>query len=272
VRSGARAAIVRIAGALAITVLLVACSSPLARIEDRVERAGFHREVVSGTRYRHVVFDNAVRRGDRPLAVYLEGDGSPYRGRYWIAAEPTSRQPLMLELMATDRGPAVYVGRPCYLGLADDPPCTPVDWTTGRFAEDIVASLCAVIEQLALARGDVQVQLYGHSGGGTLAVLIARRLGRVTQVITLAGNLDPHAWTRLHHYARLADSLDPLEGGSLPPGITQLHVAGEHDRNVPPAMIDAAARRLGASGARVLPGVSHTRGWLDYWPALRAGQ
>ncbi|HSN70971.1 MAG TPA: alpha/beta hydrolase [Steroidobacteraceae bacterium] len=260
----------RILAALSIVSLLAGCASPVARIEAQAERAGFERSVIKGTAYRHVVFDNGIHDRQRPLAVYLEGDGTPYHARYAIAADPTSRRPLMLELMGSETGPAVYVGRPCYLGLAQDARCTATDWTVGRFGPEIVASLVAVIDRLAEERGDVRVELFGHSGGGALAVLIARQLQRVEGVITLAGNLDPQGWTRWHRYAPLVDSLDPLDGGPLPARIRQLHAAGADDRNVPPAMIEAAARRLGAPGALILPGVEHNAGWRDHWPTLRA--
>lgn len=259
-------------GVLVFGLLAAGCAGPVARIDAEIARTGYTKELRLGMRYRHVVLDNGVRDPAQPLAVYLEGDGSPYRGRYLVTSEPTSRRPLMLELMRSESAPAVYVGRPCYLGLATDSPCTPRDWTTGRFAEEIVASMCAVIERLALERGDVPVALYGHSGGGALAVLIARRLERVQRVVTLAGNLDPAAWTALHRYAPLTDSLDPLAGGALPARIAQLHVAGAEDENIPPTMIASAAQQLGAANVLVLPGVTHASGWYDHWPALRAGQ
>jgi hypothetical protein len=272
VTSSRRTALIRVAGALAIVGLLAACASPVARIEATAERLGYHRQVLQGAAFRHVVYDNDRRDASRPLAVYIEGDGSPYHSRYFVASDPTSRQPLMLELMRFDDGPAVYVGRPCYLGLAADPPCDPVDWTTGRFGRDVVDSMAAVIDRLATERGDVSVELYGHSGGGALAVLIARRLKRVARIVTIAGNLDPAAWVRLHGYAPLSESLDPLADGPLSRDMEQLHAAGADDRNIPADLIVAAARRLGASDVRVLPAVTHNDGWYACWPALRAGQ
>ncbi|HSN71737.1 MAG TPA: hypothetical protein VLT59_09505, partial [Steroidobacteraceae bacterium] len=68
--------------ALSIMSLLAGCASPVARIEAQAERAGFERSVIKGTAYRHVVFDNGIHDRQRPLAVYLEGDGTPYHARY----------------------------------------------------------------------------------------------------------------------------------------------------------------------------------------------
>src|SRR6185436_12059458 len=117
--------------------------------------------------------------------------------------DPTPRHPLMLQLMTLDSAPSVYVGRPCYFGLANDPPCTPRDWTLDRFSPRIVDSMASVIEQLRAGRGTDAIELYGHSGGAALAVLLAARLGGVQRIVTIAGNLDVEAWTTYHGYTPL---------------------------------------------------------------------
>ena len=128
---------------------------------------------------------NACRIHERPegtqgaLHVYIEGDGTPYVARYDVAADPTPRHPLMLQLMTLDPASSVYVGRPCYFGLANDPSCTPRDWTLDRFSPRIVDSMARVIEQMRTGRETDAIELYGHSGGGALAVLLAERLGGV---------------------------------------------------------------------------------------------
>ena len=40
--------------------------------------------------------------------------------------------------MALDSEAAVYVGRPCYFGLATTAPCTTLDWTLNRFSQGAV--------------------------------------------------------------------------------------------------------------------------------------
>ena len=226
----------------------------------------------AGVEFEHVVYFNGVRRARDVLHVYIEGDGTPYLNRWTIAADPTPRRPLMLQLMALDPQPAVYVGRPCYFGGAGQQPCTPLDWTTGRFSERVVDSMARIIERAVSDGGHRYVEIFGHSGGGALAVLLARRLPQVTAVVTLAGNLDTDAWCELHHYSRLDRSMNPVAEGILPPALRQRHYVGEHDTVTPPQLVDAAARSLGASGAHTLSGVTHSKGWEDYWPSLLAGQ
>lgn len=253
------------------STFLAACATPAQRADGFAAAHAFSRSIEQGAEYAHVVYRNGVTEPGRALHVYLEGDGSPYLDRWTVAADPTPRRPLMLELMALDPAPAVYVGRPCYLGLAASPPCRPFDWTLGRFAPRIVESLATVVAQLRDESGSRTVELFGHSGGGALAVLLARRIGAVTRVVTLAGNLDPDAWARLHGYSPLLGSARPLEGGPLAGDIVQLHLAGSRDRVLPPALVERAAGALGAAEFRTLADVSHVDGWARYWPGVLQG-
>jgi pimeloyl-ACP methyl ester carboxylesterase len=246
--------------------LLAGCATPAERIDKRATAAGFARTVLTGVQYEHIVYRNGRAGTGQVLHVYIEGDGRPYLDRYAVAPDPTPRRALMLELMALDPGPAIYLGRPCYFGLADRAPCTPLEWSLRRFSADTVASMAAVIAHEG--HDAAAVQIFGHSGGGTLAVLLARTLHNVTAVVTLAGNLDPAAWARLHGYAPLTGSLDPLQGGALASSIRQWHLAGERDRNVPPALIEAAAQVLGKGDFRIVEHADHACCWQREWPAV----
>ncbi len=247
---------------------LAGCATAVERADAVAARHGWSRAVVTGAQFRHVVYDNGIRDRSRPLHIYLEGDGRPYLDRWTIASDPTPRDPVMLELMTLDPGPAVLVGRPCYFGLARDPSCTPLDWTIGRFSERAVDSLAAAIEQVRRDRGPSSIRLFGHSGGGALAVLLAARLPGVERVVTLAGNLDPDAWARFHDYAPLGDSLNPSRLGRLPNSVEQAHLAGERDDVVPAWMIRDAAARLGTAKVEVVPGVAHSCCWSARWRLL----
>jgi len=260
------------AGFVSLAALALAgCASPAERVDVEAASFGHVRSVVDGVGFRHVVYANDRKAVGAILHVYIEGDGSPYLDRWTVAADPTPRNPLMLRLMALDSAAAVYVGRPCYFGLAPDPSCTPLDWTLDRFSARIVDSLAAVIEQQRVATGAEALELFGHSGGGTLAVLLGARLPEVRRVVTLAGNLDPDAWADLHGYTRLKGSLNPVRHGPLSATIVQQHYAGGRDRVLPPALVETAAAQLGAPAIVVLPEVSHATGWEKKWPAILAG-
>lgn len=268
-RFGSRPVPAAVTGAMA--VLLAACATPAARMDAVAAQHGYERAVVRGTGFRHVTYASGLPAAGGPLNVYIEGDGRPYLDRWTVSADPTPTRPLMLGLMAHDADAALWVGRPCYAGLAADPPCTPFDWTLDRFSERVVESMASVIEQARRASGASRLHLFGHSGGATLAVLLARRLPEARCVVTLAGNLDPDAWADHHSYTRLRGSLNPAAQGPLPSVVEQAHFAGARDRVLPPALVEPAARRLGAGPVVVLAGVSHVRGWEKQWPAILAG-
>lgn len=249
-----------------MVAMLGGCATPAERIDEQATAAGFMRTVLTGVQYEHVVYRNDRDDSGQVLHVYIEGDGRPYLDRYAVSPDPTPRRALMLELMALDPGPAIYLGRPCYFGLAARAPCTPLDWSLRRFSADTVASMAAVIAQEG--HDAAAVQIFGHSGGGTLAVLLARTLHNVTGVVTLAGNLDPAAWARLHRYTPLTGSVDPLQGGALAESILQWHLAGERDRNMPPALIEAGVHALGAGEFRIVEGADHACCWQREWPAV----
>jgi hypothetical protein len=268
------AAIVLAGAATTLAVLgLTGCASRAARVDEQAIALGDSRAVVPGEPFRHVVYSNERPVEAGVLHVYIEGDGSPYLDRRTVAVDPTSRDPLMLRLMALDPAAAVYVGRPCYLGLADEPPCTPYDWTIGRFSVQVVASMAVAIRRLAADRGATTLELYGHSGGGALAMLLAGQVPGVTRVVTLAGNLDVRAWTTYHGYTPLDGSLDPVRVAAIPVTVKQQHYVGSDDDAMPSWIVQDAATSLGAAGgAVVLQGVTHARGWDRVWPAILAGQ
>jgi pimeloyl-ACP methyl ester carboxylesterase len=259
--------------ALIPLLALSACVAPAERTDETAAAAGFTRQVIQGTEFRHVVYRNHASASGRGLHVYIDGDGTPYLDRWTVALDPTPRRPLMLQLMMLDPAAAAYVGRPCYSGLARDPPCTPLDWTYHRYAPRVVDSLARAVATLVAASGADYVELYGHSGGGTLAVLLARQVPDVRRVVTLAGNLDTDAWADLHGYQRLSGSRNPVQLGPLPAAVEQRHYAGADDTVVPAATVAEAARQLGSTaGVEVLPAVTHLDGWEAAWPGILAGQ
>ena len=73
----------------------------------------------------------------------------------------------------------------------------------------MVASLAAALRRLVAVGGFERVLLFGHSGGGVLAVLLAPRVPETAGLVTVAANLDIDRWADLHGYPRLHQSLNP---------------------------------------------------------------
>lgn len=262
----------RIFAASVVLLALVGCATPSTRAFRLAERAQLETELVRGVGFRHVVFRNAAPADDAVLQVYLEGDGTPYLDRDTVAADPSPANPLMLKLMLRENRAAVYVGRPCYFDLATDPECHPVHWTLRRYGPEIIESLASVIRAEMVAHEARAVELIGHSGGGTLAVLLASELSEVTRVITFAGNLDTAAWAAHHGYAPLVGSINPTSvplPADVAPG--SVHFAAGNDQVVPAQLIQAAAAWVGGT-VIVLPEYSHTCCWEKVWPELDASE
>jgi len=254
-------------GWAAALALLGACATPAARFAETAGTMGFERQVVTGAGFRHVLFWNNRGRAGPTLHVYIDGDGTPDIGGY-PASDPTSRNPLMLRLLDLDPGPAVLLGRPCYEGLADDPGCRPALWMDERYSEAVVSSMAAALREMVAQGPYRRVALFGHSGGGTLAVLLAARVPETAAVVTAAANLDINAWAASRGARPFIGSLNPAHQPPLSASVIQRHYAGGRDDVVPPEV----TRKGLAPGVplTIIPDYDHRCCWEKLWPDLLA--
>ena len=240
--------------------------------EHAVQRAARHDLVPTvrdGLPFRHWLLEKSGSA--TTLYVFIEGDGSPWHRGLEPSTDPTPRNPLALELMLATPGPALYVGRPCYFDLhARDPHCDPDVWTFGRYSEAVVASLARVIGDAARDTRARHLTLVGHSGGGTLAVLLAPRLPGVQRVITIGAVLDTTAWTAWHGYEPLAGSLNPVTQPPPPSNIEVIHFAGGRDQTVPAFLAYDALATIGSGELRVETESDHVCCWVRDWPRILA--
>lgn len=241
------------------------CQSVAEVFAKSAEAMAMPREVITGTRFQHVVFFKPGFHSTT-LHIYLDGDGSPrVAGR--PADDPTPRNSLVLNMMRADAAPAVYVGRPCYHGLQKTGECSSRYWLRDRYSEAVVASLAAVIERLR-ERGDYKnLAVFGHSGGGTLAVLLASRLPQTESVVSIAANLDLAAWATYNGNDDLSGSLNPSALPPLPSSVRQRHFAGSNDQIVPPKLMAKTAEHLGAQ-LIVVEGYDHVCCWEQKWAEI----
>lgn len=178
--------------------------------------------------------DSSVDPRPQWLHVYIEGDGRPWWTRTQISSNPTYGRLVALDLMQRDAAPALYIGRPCYFET-EDKHCNPEWWTAKRYSQLVIDSMNAVLDRYsARFRG---VRLFGHSGGGALAYLMASERTDVVSVVTVAANLDIDQWADHHGYSRLTASVNPATR-QLPEHVIQLHLAGGKDRAVPATLVE----------------------------------
>lgn len=262
-----------------LCLLLQACTTPADKLNLLAVEQGFSRSKIRAEGYDLLVYDNrkdAILQPERPLAasttlnIYLEGDGSPWRYRTVVMPDPTPRSPLMLRLMALDPGQASYLGRPCYNGSSQDPGCDSRMWTSGRYSTRVIASMASAAQHLIRQYQAREVRLIGHSGGGALAMLLAAELPDVTEVVTIAGNLDTDAWTRYHGYTPLYSSLNPARQPPLKQSIWQWHIMGSRDAVIPPLLVRPFVMAQEQAEGFILPGFDHACCWYAIWPSVLA--
>lgn len=201
------------------------------------------------------------------IHIYIGGDGRAWLNRSTVSADPTARS-LALELMSLDDTPALYLGRPCYHGRASEPPCEPILWTHARWGTAVLDSMAAALNALIRQHGPRLVSVYGYSGGGVLAILLARKIQAIDQVITIAAPLDTAAWSAHHGYTPLSESLNPAAYEQWPRRLEQWHWQGGRDAVVPPETTDRF--RLSVPDARFVKvaQADHSCCWLDQWPVV----
>lgn len=251
---------------LCCLLLAAACSSPSAKLHAQAEQLNLQALELQGGPYRLTAFFRPGQPAIQTLHVYLEGDGRPWQQGRWPAADPTTRSSLMLPLLGLDTKPALYLGRPCYNGHAADPGCEAALWTSARYGETVVGAMTAALKQFCTRHGFRQLVLIGHSGGGSLAMLLAGRLSQTVLIVTLAGNYDIDSWTEYHHYLPLNKSLNPARQPES--GVPERHFLAERDRTVPPDLFVTALSRRAHGHVEILPTVDHHNGWLEVWPQI----
>ena len=230
-----------------------------------------HREQVKTEHFVLTAFAR-ITRADRPLTVYIEGDGLAWISRTEPSADPTPRRATALALAAADPAPnVVYLARPCqFTPMALNPLCAVPYWTSKRFAPEVVASMNEAVSRFAAKVPGQPVHLVGYSGGGAVAVLVAARRADIASIRTVAGNLDTEFINRLHDVSAMPESLNPIDAAPRVAMVPQLHFSGADDTVVPP---DVAQRFVRATGGRcaqanIVPGLDHSGDWAGQWPAL----
>ncbi len=256
---------------LVVIATVSGCINPVRHANQLAETNGLQPALLQGTSFEHHAF-GAIRGPSGLLVLFIDGDGTPWvHGGRRVAADPTPRAPLALELAAATPASVLYLGRPCYFEARMPPQCKQSLWTSGRYSPAVVESMSAAANSYIAEHRFRRVLIVGYSGGGALAVLMARRLPGVAGVVTIAGNLDPDAWTKLHGYLPLDGSLNPSLEPPLPSALKQWYYVGGRDTNVPPSIAGSYAQRAAPDRLRSYPDFGHVCCWRKEWPAMFAG-
>lgn len=245
-----------------------------AAIHTQAAEAGWQSQVLRTPQFDLQSFHNAQSPAQGVLTVYLEGDGYAWVGGQYPAKDPTPYQPIALQLAMAQPGPGAvaYLGRPCqYTGAQTDARCHKGIWSDARFSEAVVRAVNAALDQLKQQQHAQRLVLVGYSGGAAVALLVAARRNDIEGIVTVAGNLDPHAWAAEMKLQPLKASLDTTKVIEATAHIPQVNFVGGKDRVVPPRVTEAFVQRYPVDHRpRIieLPDNSHACCWAAQWPTL----
>jgi hypothetical protein len=205
------------------------------------------------------------------LTIYIEGDGAHWLLQMAPPPNPTPRKSLVVSLATQDQSPFIlYLARPCqYIDIAQFKDCDPSLWTDGRFSPTAIQLANDVIDKVLLDLPKVRLNLVGHSGGGTLATLLAAKRSDVHCLVTLASPLDIAAWTRSLALGPLHLSKNPADPNIRLANIRQTHFFGENDSIVKKESIGNYRNFSDNADFIVISGFDHTKAWAKEWPMLQ---
>ena len=207
----------------------------------------------------------------KSLTIYFEGDGHAWQNNRLPSTDPSPIEPLALRLaLAQPAGNAAYLARPCQYVNAGASSCDSRYWTGARFAPEVITATSQAIDVLKTRFGAQHLTLVGYSGGAAVAALLAQRRTDIERLVTVAGNVNPTAWTTFHQVTPLRESLDPMQARALLGQISQWHFVGSRDTVVPPQLVAAFTAGLPKAQTITLEGYNHTCCWAENWPQLWA--
>jgi hypothetical protein len=214
------------------------------------------------------------RKSGETLTAYIEGDGLAYVRPSQPALDPTPTDPVALRLALADpgTGPIAWIARPCqYTMPARGRGCDSAEWLERRYAPEVLDNIGDALDALKEESGARRLVLVGYSGGGAIAVLLAARRSDVSEIITVAADLDLDYWIHRDSLSPLTGSLDPANVAVQVQKIPQVHFTGSGDRVVGTDVARAYLSHL-PPGAPVrlieVPGFTHDCCWARDWPSL----
>ncbi|RMQ49475.1 hypothetical protein ALQ04_03482 [Pseudomonas cichorii] len=221
--------------ALLTALALSGCASQQEQLYSWAKSQDAEARVVETSSFSlQIVTPRTLPRHER-LSIFIEGDGRAWATGSQPSLDPSPRQRNMARLALDANHAGVYVARPCQ--FVTSPGCVSAVWTDARFSRQVIESVNAVIDSLKARYQASTIELIGYSGGAAVALLLAEERDDISQIQTIAGNVDPHAWARLQRLSPLQGSLDPLAESLRLKHIAQRHFIGMSDTVVPASLL-----------------------------------
>jgi len=242
------------------------------QLADSIATAG---EMVPTTIDGGLPLTGYLRRSSIPvnrLRIYIEGDGFAFVTSTSPSLDPTPIDPVALRLAAADPFEHVlYLARPCQFIDARANRCPERFWTTHRYSREVLELYHRALETLQSQFGVNEFDLIGYSGGGAIAALLAAERDDVSNLITIAANLDLDAFNRHHNAAAMPHSLNPADFAGSIANLPQFHLVGEDDRIVPASVVRSFLRQqklpneVEKARLLIVPNAQHSGPWSPAW-------
>ena len=249
---------------LSASAFLTSCAS----VESRIQKAAalsahnnFEVGTIQATPF-NLYTAQRLSKNTNHIHIVIEGDGFAWMDRYTPSDNPTPRDAVGLKLATTLAGQnVIYLARPCH--YIDSTACAVRYWTSDRFAPEVLKSMNIALDKIKAAHNVKSFALTGYSGGAYIAMRLAARRSDVRAVNTVAGLLDPTAWTRFHGITPLRYIPAEIESNK---NVTYAHACGADDGVVPCALIEDFVARQKAGGAAnhsliMVPDEDHSSLW-----------
>lgn len=239
----------------AFTVLLLAGCSSIPQTPE-----GFRMKTVETEHFSFLVWEKENIKSGQPLRFYIEGDGNP---------DP--KTPVAFEMAQKDtHDNIIYLTRPCQY-IDSDVCSNKAVYTSARFHREIFKEMEELAVYFIKKYKAPSVEIIGYDGGGTMALLLATKLPRVSKVITVAGILDTHSYAAQNNEKLDDETLNPAEQKNIITMIPQVHYVGGKDTVTTRRTAERFVARLQnprSATVKVLPSMNHD-GWekvqLDFY-------
>lgn len=224
---------------------LCACASdlpPVRTAEQMIQQHGLEKKIIQTDTFN--LFTSYKNKKTETVRIYIEGDGFAWENRYRPSEDPTPHNPIGLHLFLNDQSPktTLYIARPCqYIKSMH---CEPRHWTDERFSLEIVKTINEAIEIYKKNIGFKHVELIGFSGGAAISLLLSTQRDDITQITTVAGNLDTEAWIAHHGVSPLKGFMNPVKYQKYYRDIPQVHYVGEADEIIPCSLTEEFSKNL----------------------------
>ncbi len=217
-----------------------------------------------------------VYKKNKPVTLYIEGDGTYTLAAPALSDNPTPADPVALRMAAQDGGEnVVWIARPCQYnkGWKDGKTC-PVDYSTTKiFAPEVIDSYHIALDNIKTYYNIPSFDLVGYDGGAAIAVILGSQRADINSIRTVAGNLDPRAVANLNKQPYEEGSLNPSDFAAGISNIPQRHFIGKSDKVIPPAVFNSFAQAAGQGpclNVTLVDNADHQLGWVEQWKTLKS--